>query len=165
MELNLSKDQIGGIKREGLQSYKALIRDLGPHMADPVRQVPHRRLTYLERAALEGIFAVVDEHLGEALDQVAEMEDPKDPKPRTLLDQVLDFAEAYATLAYLAGEQEGFRLGVAAATRALKDPTFALHVMGALVDDRQLDRLIGQLVTGKEDPDYVTGDADSVDGD
>jgi hypothetical protein len=81
------------------------------------------------------------------------LEDPK--QANTVLDQVLKFSWAYGTLAYLAGQRDGFRFGAAATTRATSDQSMVIPVIGALVDDRQLDRLIGQLATGKEDPEYI----------
>lgn len=153
MGVNLSQEQIGGIKQKKFQGYGEIIQGLASKLADHVKTVPHRRLTYLEAASVEESFMTTEGYFRKDIDALFDI------LPRSVETKVSDllfsFAEACATMAYLAGQRDGFRYGAAAVTRAVQDPAMALHVMGALVDDRQLDRLTGQFATGNEDPEYV----------
>lgn len=153
VEVNLSQEQIGGIRQKKTQGYGELIHGLASLPADRVKAVPHRRLTYLEAASVEEAFLTTYEHFQAVIDSL--FDNLSLSMEGDVSDLFYSFAAACATMAYLAGQRDGFRYGAAAVSRAVHDPVLALHVMGALADDRQLDRLVGQLATGEEDPDYV----------
>lgn len=166
--IQLTREQVAGLRPAEMQSYDEWFQEQGIIPAD-CETIPHRKLTYTEAAQVFAAFYEVERRFEEEFDttynrlcelreRVSE-DDPLNKELRTAIDAATDlhwaFGRAMGFIAYLAGQREGFRLGVAAVTRAASDPDLATAVMGALVDDRQLDRLIGQLATGTEDPEYV----------
>jgi len=165
----LTREQIAGLRPAELQSYEQPFLEVGVLPLDMESSVPHRRLTSGEAVQLQAAFWQAEQHFGPDYDAVyrtldelrerTEEQGPLNEEWRVAIDAASNlhwnFARAFGVLAFLAGQREGFRLGVAAATRAARDQGIATAVMGALVDDKQLDRLIGQLATGREDPEYI----------
>lgn len=165
----LTREHVAGLRPAELQAYEQPFFEVGVPPLDVEDRVPHRRLTSSEAAHLQVALWQVEEHFGREYEEVyrildelrarTEAHGPLNEEWRTAIDAAANlhwnFARAFGVLAFLAGQREGFRLGVAAVTRGAQDPTVATAVMGALADDRQLDRLIGQLATGREDPEYI----------
>lgn len=166
--IQLRREQIAGLRPADMQSYEAYFTEEGIIPVD-CESIPHRKLTYCEAAQVFTVFYEVGEHFREeyesVFDRLSELrrrineDDQLSRELRDAIDAAInlywDFGRAMGFMAYLAGQREGFRLGAAAVTRAANDPNLAAAVMGALVDDKQLDRLIGQLATGREEPEYV----------
>lgn len=166
--IQVRREHVAGLRPAEMQSYDEWFREQGIIPAD-CETIPHRKLTYTEAAQVFAAFYEVERHFEEEfntvynrLSDLRERLNEDHPLNAELLDAInaaidlhWSFGRAMGFIAYLAGQREGFRLGVAAVTRAASDPDLATAVMGALVDDRQLDRLIGQLATGTEDPEYV----------
>lgn len=166
--IRVTSEQIAGLRPADIQSYDGWFAEQGIIPGD-YETFPHRKLTYTEAAQVFATFYEMGEHFREeyesVFDRLSELrrriseDDPLSQELREAINAAInlywDFGRAMGFMAYLAGQREGFRLGAAAVTRAANDPDLAVAVMGALVDDRQLDRLIGQLATGREDPEYV----------
>lgn len=166
--IRVTSEQVAGIRPAEMQSYAEWFSEQGIIPAD-CETFPHRKLTYTEAAQVFNAFHEAERHFEEgfsaAYNRLCELrervseDDPLNKELRIAIDAAADlhwsFGRAMGFIAYLAGQREGFRLGAAAVTRAANDPDLATAVMGALVDDKQMDKLIGQLATGKEDPEYV----------
>ncbi len=165
----LTREQVAGLRPPELQSYEEPLYEVGVPMLDVENRVPHRRLTSIEAAQLQAAFWQAEQHFGKEYDEVyrtldelrerTEESGPLNEEWRRAIDAASNlhwnFARAFGILAFLAGQREGFRLGAAAVTRGAQDQAIATALIGALVDDKQLDRLIGQLATGREDPEYI----------